>query len=159
MYIVKPIPSQVLSVKKVSGQILASMERVEKEMLKDFEKTTETWKEHKAETKFEHRFFFSGGNATIEFKVHGEIWNYLNGGTWHRYAIMEPGFRPKTKPGWIGSGPGRGSVLRDKRGNPVINKSSGKRGIDPRHWTDDIADKFDDVLQKALDEAIRKGLA
>lgn len=47
-----------------------------------------------------------------------KIYKFVSGGTRVRYATMSRDFIPKTRPDWIGSGPGRGRRLFVSRKHP-----------------------------------------
>lgn len=148
MYIVKVIPSTKLSAQKVNGLVLKTMQEVEKRVLEDFHKTTESWVH---QPNFEHHFTFAGGNAVIEVHTNDKPWNWLNAGTNVRYLQLPRNFKRKTAPGVLGSWPGTHLNPKDKH----INTNRPHDGITARKWSQMISDKYDDVLQAALDDALR----
>jgi hypothetical protein len=148
MYMIKTFPSAVLSSNQMRGQILAHMQRVEKAALDDFNKTTETWRHS---VTFEHSVGYSGGNAVISIKTSDEAWFYLDEGTSVRYATMTTDFVNKTVPHWIGSQTGGGH-------RAYVSRKYPRPGIVARKWSDDIFDKYFDILQLALDQAIQRGM-
>jgi len=148
MYMIKTFPSAVLSSNKMKGTILSTMQKLEKDVLKDFESTSATWR-HKVD--YEHSVGYSGGNAVIYVKTGDEAWNYLDEGTSVRFATMEYGFVSKTNPHVIGSKTGWGH-------RAYVSRKTPRPGIKARKWSDDIFDKYFDILQLALDQAIQRGM-
>lgn len=155
MYTVKFFKPDVLSSNRVRGYMLSGMRYIEEQMLVDVEATTATWS-HKPI--FEHKLFYSGGNATISISTTDPAWNYLDGGTKVRYAQMARGFQSKTAVRWFGSGPGNYGAPPNVGGVRFVSQAIPHHGIAARQWSDMLAEKYDDILQKVLDDAIMRGL-
>jgi hypothetical protein len=90
---------------RMRGELLAAMRNTEKAVLADYQSTVETWN-HNVE--FAHKFFTKGGHLNLSVYALDYVWNLLDQGTSVRYAVMEPGFVPKTRPGRIRSMAGNG---------------------------------------------------
>lgn len=110
----------------------------------DFYTTTRTWNNVKPRFRITKR----GLNRVVS--TDNDIYRYLDEGTRVRYVFMTPGFRPKSRAGFIGSGMGRGGFGGFSR-KPLP-------GIKPREFAKTIADKWKRELprtvQRAIDAAI-----
>jgi len=120
---------------------------------KDIEATTKTWK-HQPTIEIKER---ADGYA---IEVHDDVWNMLDKGTKkhvirarnRRFLRFAPGFRAKTRPGFIGSQsgePGEGAVFRR-----VVNHP----GTKARGWSKLIGAKYRAQLQKYIQKRIREAM-
>ena len=129
--------------------LLRAMEKVSKEIEKEFAKTTKTWNEHHPE--FYHKLTVKYTEIGSAVGTDDEIYGYLNNGTQVRYAHMTDDFEAKTTPKVIGSGPGKGGFAYI--GKPLP-------GIEARQWdeviTENYEDRFNKILDAAMDEAAKK---
>lgn len=113
----------------------------------DFEVTTRTWR-HKPD-------FVMENPGLGERKVYttDDIYRFVAHGTKVRYATMGKGFRAKTIPEHIYSGPGRGGVAYISRKHP-------RPGIKARKFDEVIAKKWRDhlpqIMQRAVNATIKK---
>lgn len=95
----------------------------------DLQVTVQTWKE-KPTFKIEVT-----GEDSREISTDNLIYKFVSGGTKVRYATMTGDFIAKTRPGWIGSGAGRG-------GRAFVNKKKPMPGIKARHFPKVIIKKW-----------------
>lgn len=94
------IPEQVYSV--IQGVVVNEIRQIEKE----FGKGTSTWS---SSSKPNWRLRITRGFAISGTCTTGDTpFAYVEVGTRYRFRAMTPDFRPKTKPGVLGSGPGAG---------------------------------------------------
>lgn len=136
-----------------------------KEMGKDLEKVTRTWKDEKPEIMTEAKVGELVGpspgvpksfTASAWPKADGSkgYWKYvwLDLGTKVRYAHMTKGFIPKTRSGQLQSWAGKGGML-------FVNKKRPLPGIKARHFTVALRKKwekpFHDHMKKAVAEAAK----
>ena len=145
---VKPIK---LSTAHVRGYLLSTLQRQSKVLLRDYKAITKTWRH---QPYFEVKVKYAAGNARLLISTRDRAFNVLEKGSGPRWAIMEKGFQPKTKVGWIGSQAGRGKaavVGQDKMTQP-------RRPIEARRWNAAIAAKHRKTMAKEIGEAVMKGL-
>ena len=95
----------------------------------DLGTTVQTWRERPT---FEIK---KTGPDSREIGTDNLIYKFVSGGTKVRYATMTPDFIAKTRPGWIGSGAGRG-------GRAFVNKKKPMPGIKARHFPKAIIKKW-----------------
>jgi hypothetical protein len=125
-----------------------------KKMVKDFERTTKTWQGTKPKFQSEVRVEPQVNPLSGEFpkKIFTTVWSrgdgskgywkwrWLDEGTKKRYALMQKGFRPKTRVGQLDSWKGaKGAVLY--RGRPLLLKKP-LPGIKPRKFTKTLSKKW-----------------
>ena len=139
---VKPIK---LSTAHVRGYLLSTLQRQSKVLLRDYKAITKTW-EHKPY--FEVKVKYAAGNARLLISTRDRAFNVLEKGSAARYVIMDKGFVPKTKVGWIGSQQGRGGVAK-------YNVRQPQRPIKARRWNAAIAAKHRKTMAKEIGEAVR----
>lgn len=114
---------------------------------KEYEKTTRTWN-HKPE--FEVLPEVSDTEATVLVGTDDKIYKFLDEGTRVRYATLSKDWQSKTKPGIIGSGPGRGRVL-------FVSKKRPRPGIEARRFTQIIQSRRKRPFHRSMIKAMRKG--
>lgn len=151
--IFKPIHPPKLKVGRIRLEALNGLRKAGRGMQKDFEATTQTWRNEKPTFSF-NISLAGGATGTLTIQVGGnqkgqDKWFWLDEGTAVRYATMTPDFSPKTRAGFIGSGSGSGGVQ-------FVNRQYPKPGIEARGWSEAIAEKwtplFEDIMQEALDK-------
>lgn len=136
-------------------------ETVARGIRNDFDRTYATWEETIYWTRRE------GEDSTIpefeqEVKREGDViraqvhtdhvlYFFLNDGTSVRYATMSDDFIPKTEPGLIGSGPGRGRPVYVDRNKP-------RPGIEARKWDRAIAHKHGPIARRIWTAAAQRGI-
>jgi hypothetical protein len=148
MYVVRHFEAPVLNSMKVRGQILSSLQRLEKDAHAAFDSTVATWNH---EVKFDGKVYYAGGDAIVEIGTDDIIWKYIDEGTSVRHAKMEEGFVPKTRVRRWGSVAGQGGVVS-------VSKKMNFRGIEGREWTLMAQEEYGPRLEEAIDEAIDKAL-
>ena len=87
-------------------------------------------------------------------KAKVSVYTLLDKGTKVRHVKVSPDWQSKTTPGTIVSGPGRGDVIRNNKGEPIIFFNAGPEGIEKR----DIDRTINDALLPELRAATRRGL-
>lgn len=123
-----------------------------KQVLPDFKLISKTWKGEKPEYESVTKEI---GSREIELFVGvrdldsqgGKKFMWLNDGTKVRYAMMMPGFQPKTARRTFNSSAGQGGVMR-------VDKSKPLPGIEAREWDEEAMDKWEKPLAKKVQEAI-----
>lgn len=137
-----------------SREMIKEMEKLNKDIKKDFTLTVGTW-DHKP--RFTSRVNVSQGlieGHTRTARMHGGkppelIYYFLNQGTKVRFAKLTEDFEPKSRVRVIGSFPGRGGLDSvDHIGRP---------GIKARRWNEAIATKHKARLAFRLRVALRNG--
>ena len=116
-------------------------------ILKEYEKTTQTW-QHKPE--FEVLPEVSDTEVTVLVGTDDKIYKFIDEGTRVRYATLSKDWQSKTKPGIIGSVPGRGRVL-------FVSKKRPRPGIEARRFTQIIQSRRKRPFQRAMIKAMKKG--
>jgi hypothetical protein len=134
-------------------ELLARLRTGAQELDKRLGKTTATWEGEKP--KFETQIGLSATEATLEAAATGpqkgiDKWLWLNYGTKVRYAILSKDWSSKTAPGFVGSGPGAGRVVK-------IDVNHPQPGIEPRHWGVLILKEFKPQFRQAMREALLAG--
>lgn len=111
----------------------------------DFDTTTQTWKDRPTFT-----IEKSLGKRVVATK--SDIYRYISRGTRVRYAVMTPGFAPKTRTGYIGSNKGVGGMA-------FVGKVP-LPGIQAREFEEVIGKKAEKqapiVVQRAIDAEFNK---
>lgn len=137
-----------------SRAMIKEMEKLNKDILADFNRTTETWNHR---PRFGSKVNVAQGlieGHTRTARIHGPkppelIYYFLNNGTKVRFAEMTDDFEPKTRVRVIDSFPGRGGLKQvDHIGRP---------GIRGRRWNEAIATKHKARLGLRLRVALRNG--
>lgn len=142
------IQPKFIRVAEISGRILATTQKYKKLMLKDFESCVATWNH---DVNFVSDARFAKGRIFLEVWTTDEIFAYIDRGTLVRRALMTDDFQAKTRPGFIGSGAGRGGVA-------AIHPSIQEPGIQARNFSIIIREKHEENIKKDIKKAIREGL-
>lgn len=155
--LVKAIKATKLKEDVFRLELLNELRKTGTAVKRDFERTTRTWKGDKP--KFESAVSLSraDGGPTLLVEPTGgkgaKKWGWLDKGTKVRYATMTSNFSPKTRPGSLDSGAGRGGVA-------FINKKRPRPGIKARGWSVLITNSWrrpmKQRMQKALARAAKK---
>lgn len=111
MIVTKAIKPAKLKDEAMRLALLNAMRECGRDIQKDFEKTTATWK-HKP--KFESLISLTGPGPVVVVGTNDEIYGYVNEGTREHIIEAKPGhvlafpsaFTPKTSPGVLGSSAG-----------------------------------------------------
>lgn len=102
-----------------------------------YDETTETFSGEHGSAKASAIETLSPTSRKLNIYVHGgykQIYLALDYGG-RRAFLMTKDFIPKTMPGLVGSGPGRGGVARSKSGAPRMLPKGETRQILPRNFT------------------------
>ncbi len=136
-----PIPVSMLRVKSnidskeiqkaVYNKVKKSAQGEALTLVKLFKQTVSTWED---KPKFEYVVEESGDNIRVRVWTEDKIYYFLDQGTKVRFATMSKDFKPKSTPGWIGSGPGAGQML-------YVNTERPRPGIESRRWTEVIYER------------------
>jgi hypothetical protein len=155
-----------LAVKNMIAPIRDACIKDAKDMGKDLEKVTKTWKDDKPRIQTEAKLvptnvepstgFHSSFTASAWAREDNSkgYWKFfwLNYGTKVRYAVMSNPFVAKTTPGLLGSRAGKGGML-------FVNKKHPMPGIKARKFTLALRRKwekpFHDHIAKAVKEAAK----
>jgi hypothetical protein len=157
---VKVIKPAKMNQREFERVIKDTLKDTEKGILKDFERTTETW-QHQVAFDHGHSVTASGGRAFVE--TDDEIYGYVNDGT-KPHRIPKTGvanlrfqwggkgsYRPKTAPGRLASKPGGPS-------GPVVGaKSVQHPGTTARKFDEAAKQRWLTLLPRALRDALGKG--
>lgn len=122
---------------------------------KAFENTTSTWE---TDVKFTMRSTFTGTEAKIEVSTDNKIYGYVNEGTpahiirprRARMLAFQTGYRAKTRPRSIASGPGGAS------GPMAYANVVHHPGTKAREFTKYVSVRYLDVLPVVIQQAITK---
>lgn len=110
-----------------------ALEDVEKNVLKDFAKTTANWKK-KPKFQAEISEDAAVGGLKLEVTTDDKVYGFVDKGTKVRRALMTKDFQAKTIPSTVGSFPGKGKVV-------FISRKLARPGIKAR--------KFSEFIKKA----------
>lgn len=113
-------------------------------------KTVATWD---SQPEFSTKFFV-GEYWMLWVGTYDPVYNFLDGGTSIRWALMSDPFEPKTHPHFIGSDTGVGEVV--KRGYTV---QPPRQGITAREWTRDIYILMRPEFRRIMRNAVARGTA
>jgi len=142
----KLIKPSRLNVAAIWYEIQSEIEKVGKDITKDFEKTTQTWN-----TKPEFKTLTDDNPPSVLVGTDDKIYGYVSGGTRVRYATMTNPFQAKTQPGVIGSRAGVGGVL-------FISKKHPRPGIKAREFEATIEKKWKSPFKKRMELALARGI-
>jgi hypothetical protein len=131
-------------------EFLKAAEETSRATVKEFKKTHQTWQEQRPTWRRDVQSKFSG--IVWQVDTSHLIYYFLNNGTDVRYAAMTPGFKPKTRPGFIGSTPGFGGFSHLNTRNPP-----GPNGIEGRFWDKAIKKKMEPIVVKRYEKAMKAG--
>jgi hypothetical protein len=167
-FMIKPIRASKLNKLAIFESLYDGLEDIGKGMVKDFEKTTKTWKGAKPKFEFTSEVEPPGaalfvGPAGNEEGVQKYRW--LNDGTkkdykipkypkpGQRLAFMTTGFSAKTKVKTIGSFAG------SKAGPPLTRPIQVTHpGIEARKFDETIGEIWKKPFQKAMEKALKAGI-
>lgn len=135
---------------KLARAVANALDGAAKGALVDFKVTTQTW---------QHQPDFAIDEPSADRRVVGtddDIYGFVSGGTKphiivaHGKALAFPGggFRPKSRPGYIGSNKG------SKGGAVVFRPKVSHPGTAPREFDEAIADKWQKELPVTMQRAI-----
>ena len=163
--LVKKIKASRLNEDAMAQAITAGMQEVGKEMKKEFEKTTRTWK-NKPDFEIIEAITPNLGKVEVAVMTDDEIYGYVNDGTpehiitprkpdgflWFKWAGPPRGvsYTSKTKPRQISSGASqtRGTL---KRFNGVIHP-----GTEAREFDETIAEYMQPRFKRAMEKAMSR---
>lgn len=112
--------------------------------LAGFQSSVSTW-EHKPEFTVTRE----PGKRTVA--TNDPQYGWINNGTAVRYATMTPDFLPKTKPGFLGSGTGRGGVL-------FVNRNRPRPGIEARRFDQLVLEQIDPQFASLVQAEINRAV-
>jgi hypothetical protein len=138
-----------ISPNEVRGHILSTLQKYERLFKADFEETVATWRSPAA---FRTKVRYAQGRARVAVLTDDKKWRWLNYGTSVRYAHMGQGFKRKTHPGQLKSGPGNPPF------DPIFIGRPPKKGIEPRNWHVLIREKHRDAFREDIRVALLTGL-
>lgn len=133
--------------------LLTALRKVARNMDKALSLTTASWEGEKP--KFESQVSLTREAAIIQPAMTGpqkgrDKWIWLDGGTRVRYAILSGDWDSKTTPGFIGSGPGRGRVVK-------IDVNHPQPGIKARGWSVKVLKEFKPEFRAQMRAALVAG--
>lgn len=138
----------------IREELEKALDKLGVKLVKEFEKTTKTWQGDKPTFVPDTRLR-QGTGAGLSIGMEGgrgvDKWTFLNFGTRVRYAILSSDWQSKTTPGFLGSGPGSGRVVKIDINNP-------QPGIEARDWSVIIMKDFKPVFREAMHDALADGL-
>lgn len=164
VFVVKGIKPNKLKVKEVRLEILNALRAEGRDVVKELRKTTATWSGEKPD--FEAIIGLSGEDASVfagptGSEMGAKKWRWLDAGTRIRWALMSRDWRSKTRPGFVGSGPGAGRVLLAGRRAMTRRNIAPRPGIQARGWSELIQKrrkrKFRDRIIAAKNRGLKKG--
>lgn len=164
----KSIIPKKLAINNIFGEVRDACIKASKDMKKDLEKVTQTWKGEKPVMEAEAKIgtligpfpgFPKDFTASARPKKNDEMgykkFLWLDEGTKASYAIMTPNFKPKTKKGQLKSWVGKGGPIMSKSGRVVLRKKPG-RGIPARKFTLALRKKWEKPFNTRLEAAMKR---
>jgi hypothetical protein len=174
-----PTGGRIIKDRNVRAAVVNAIYAEGKKVKEMLDLTTDTWEHKKPRWAIGKKYFGFGAygitvtaNPATDFGA--AKWQYLDGGTYFRYAMMRRGFTPKTgvsisKISHHGTST---QFLRSSSGNNPIPAFIGKKafddmglqaqpGIEPRNWTKTIIEMRsgqDGPFVAAIQNAIRNAL-
>lgn len=145
---VKPILPVKFNVRAITNELEKFAESIADEIDKDYAKTYATWQN---KPQFDKRVTRTSKSITAEVSTASKIYRYIDQGTDVRFVEMSADFRPKTRPNFIGSLPGRGNVRRFDRSNP-------QPGIVSRNFTTVLSEKYRKRIPRLARQALIQGV-
>jgi hypothetical protein len=132
-------------------EFLSAVHDMERQIIREFNKTTDTWQGEKPT--FKALISLQNPGPTIVVGPSGSTkgaqkWEWLDKGTRVRYATMSPDWISKTTPNVVGSRAGRGRML-------FVNKNIPHPGIEARNWDKIIGKQFAPRFKRRMEEAMR----
>lgn len=157
VFLMKPVvPKSLFDEKAFRGKIAQALLQEKRRLIQLLNMTIATWDDP---PKMVGNTAYKGGNPTVtagppdDGSFQSRKWMWLNQGTRVRYADLSSDWQSKTAPGVVHSGAGAGTVLR--RGA----RAKPHRGIEPRRWSEIIAnmerDNFTRLIQRAIQESLK----
>ena len=147
----------------VRTQVLSVLRKYERKMLKDYDKTTQTW-EGETPT-FDSKISFPRVGKEMSLWV-GAVddgsfgyrkFNWINKGTSIRWAVLSDDWLSKTFPGRLVSTGGQGEVLI--AGRAMIEEGfSAEPGLEARNFDKQIREIHLPDFQKDMKTAVARGL-
>lgn len=133
--------------------LLTAARRFSKKMDKVLTLTVVSWEGEKP--KFETQFTLDSKALVVQPTMTGsqkgiDKWGFLDEGTAVRYAILSRDWKSKTTPGFIGSGPGRGRVVK-------IDVNHPQPGIEARGWSVKISKELRPEWRRVMQAALAAG--
>ncbi len=136
-------------------EIKSALDKLAKDVKKTFEGTTSTWE---TDVKFETKVTLTSSEAKVEVTTDNEIYGYVNEGTKPhiirpkraRMLAFQSGYRAKTRPRSIVSGPG-GAFGESVFANVVHHP-----GTKAREFTKWVSVRYQDILPMVIQQAITK---
>lgn len=155
VFMMTVIPAKLLSIKKLSGSILAAQNENKKQLIRYLNMTIATWQGDRPT--MDAQIAFAGGGIIItggpvdDGSQGMKKWHWLNSGTSIRYATMTRGFKAKTRTGRVTAGIGAGGLA-------FVDRKVPRPGIKARRWYYYIPRLARKNFLKNIDNAISKGL-
>jgi len=159
IFLFKPITPKKLRVDEFRLAFLSAIHETERGISKDWKKITETW-DH--DVVWEVEISLKGG-PSVKVSSADQILRWLNDGTPPHnifakksmgYLKYQPGFKPKTKVGWIGSQKG------GKSGPAVMRPSVRHPGFEARNYEKVMKEKwepeFNKIVKKWMSKAVKQ---
>ena len=152
----KPLTPRKFNDKAFLDEITKEVNRTAKDVKKDFEKTTKTWKKKPV---FEIVIAIGPKSADFLIGTDDEIYGYVDQGTRpHVILPTKPGgvlafqskFSPKTVPNVLGSRSGRSG------GNTVFSRGVIHPGTEPRNFSKMIKRIWTPIYKKRIEQAISR---
>lgn len=143
-------------------EFLTELNKIRREVKKDFEKTTATWKE---QPKFEAEISLMHPGPTVLVGTDDEIYNYVDRGT--KPHIIRPkrrggklaftwggpgSYRAKTKPRTLASYPGGATGATTVL--PIVHHP----GTEAREFSQTIAEVWKSKYKRRMEAALKKGV-
>jgi len=149
----KGIKPKKLQVEAIRKELLLELGKEAKDQQKELDKTTKSWKGDKP--KFTSEIDVGGDNVAVVTGPAGSSmgvkkWNWLNEGTRVRRALMSRNWKSKTRPGYLGSGGGRGRVV-------FISRRLSRPGIQARGWTEIVTKRRKQPCTNRMIKAMNRG--
>lgn len=152
MIVIKAIKPAKLKQDAFRLEFLTGLHSMERDIVKDYNKTTETWQSDRP--KFAAAISLKQPGPTLVVDASGgdpkgvKKWYWLDKGTKVRHAVMSPDFEPKTRHRFIGSEKGKGRMV-------FVSKKINLPGIKAREWTQEITKKWTPRFKKRMEQAMR----
>lgn len=151
--LVKAVKASKLKEDVFRLELLNELRKTGTAVKKDFEQTTRTWKGDKPKFGVAVSLAAANGGPTLLVEPEGgkgaKKWEWLDKGTKVRYATMTSNFVPKTQPGSLASGVGRGGVA-------FVNKKRPRPGIEPRRWSILITRNWRPRMKRRMEQALTR---
>lgn len=151
-------PHSPLNTKVFRDEIKKTAQAINAAMLKDFEKTTATWKH---DVKFKDAISVKADEVSATVSTNDKIYGYVNYGTRPhpipkrrlpkgKFLAFRGKYRAKTQPHFIGSRSGGAS------GKMQFAKQVQHPGTEGREFARDIQAKYQPKLKKEIEQAIAR---